>query len=103
MPTVPIVPTVPTDAKRLHALVSGRVQGVSYRAFTAHQAHNLGLTGWVRNLPDRRVELVAEGPPPALESLLAACQQGPPGARVTQVQATWLTPTGEFTRFEIRP
>lgn len=91
-----------TDHQRLHAHVSGLVQGVSYRAFTYRQAERLALTGWVRNLPDGRVELVAEGPRAALEDLVTVLHQGPPFARVTGVDDRWAPATGEFTRFEVR-
>lgn len=87
--------------QRLHALVSGRVQGVYYRASTRERARELGLAGWVRNLPDGRVELCAEGPRPALEALERWCHQGPPAARVDGLEARWADATGEFARFEV--
>lgn len=68
-----------------HYLVSGRVQGVSYRARTAAKAQELGLTGWVRNLSDGRVELIARGPDSQLSVLEAWLWQGPAQAAVTQV------------------
>jgi acylphosphatase len=71
--------------RRIRAIVSGRVQGVSYRASTADEARRLGLVGWVRNLRDGTVELEAEGPPDAIEKLLTWCQHGPPAAKVTNV------------------
>ena len=71
--------------RRIRAIVSGRVQGVSYRASTADEARRLGLVGWVRNLPDGRVELEAEGPADAVEQLVAWCHAGPPAAHVTSV------------------
>ncbi|MBL9018178.1 MAG: acylphosphatase [Myxococcales bacterium] len=89
-------------ARRVHAIVSGRVQGVSYRATTADEADGLGLTGWVRNLPDGRVELEAEGPDDAIAALLAWCAKGPPAARVTAVATTELAPTGADRGFAIR-
>ena len=88
--------------RRVHAIVSGRVQGVSYRASTADEAQGLGLTGWVRNLPDGNVELEAEGPADAVASLLAWCKNGPPAARVTNVATTELVPTGAEGQFAIR-
>lgn len=93
--------TAPAEA-RLHLVVSGRVQGVSYRQWTADAAAGLGLRGWVRNLPDGRVEAVAEGARAALEALLAACRRGPPAARVAGVEVTWGEPGGEAGGFEIR-
>lgn len=91
------------EAKRqLHAIVHGRVQGVNFRYYTLQTANQLGLTGWVRNLPDRTVEVVAEGTPAALERLLAFLHAGPPSAHVTRVNAEWRAATGAFDRFEIR-
>jgi len=86
---------------RVHAWISGRVQGVFYRASTHEKATSLGLKGWVKNLPDGRVELVAEGPPDKIEELLEWCQQGPPGARVTDIEVKHEKPTGEFADFSI--
>jgi len=85
--------------RRIRAIVSGRVQGVSYRAATANEARRLGLVGWVRNLGDGSVELEAEGAREAIETLLAWCHHGPPAARVTSVAVEERTPTGdrEFT------
>jgi len=81
--------------KRAHALISGRVQGVFFRAHTRTKARELGLSGWVHNLPDGRVELVAEGEETKIATLLAWVQMGPPSARVENVQADWSVPQGE--------
>ncbi len=89
--------------KRWHIWVSGQVQGVFYRASTAEIAKQLGLTGWVRNLPDGRVEIVAEGSAQGLKKLLAWCHQGPPAAQVTSVEVQEEAATGEFERFVKRP
>ena len=87
---------------RLDALVSGWVQGVGFRVFVARSAGQLGLTGWVRNEPDGRVRVVAEGPPAGLRALLAALQEGPPGARVEGVSSAWASASGAFDQFAIR-
>ncbi len=87
--------------ERVHIWVSGKVQGVWYRASTVEEARRLGLTGWVRNLPDGRVEIVAEGPKERLEELIAWCHEGPPLAVVDRVDVVWETATGEFPDFSI--
>ena len=92
----------PGDHVRLHARVSGRVQGVFYRATTERRARSLGLTGWVRNCPDGTVELVAEGPREICEQLLTYCYQGPPAARVSGIDARWVDARAEFEHFGVR-
>ena len=87
--------------RRLSATVSGRVQGVSYRASTRKVATRLGLTGWVRNLANGDVELVAEGAPEQLDELVAWAHEGPIFARVDAVATTTTDATGEFTSFDI--
>jgi acylphosphatase len=84
----------------LHAFVRGRVQGVAYRVSTWAEANRLGLVGWVRNLPDRCVEVYAVGPETPLRELHRWLGQGPSDARVESVDATWGTeasPPGDFT------
>ena len=90
------------EQRRAHILVSGIVQGIFFRAHTKNAAQNLDLVGWVRNLRDGRVEIVAEGTKAALEQLLSWCHKGPPHARVDDVNATWNEATGEYTGFEIK-
>jgi len=87
---------------RLSATVFGRVHGVFFRDFTRRQAHVLGLTGYVRNLPDGTVEAVAEGTREALEKLLAQIKVGPSGAHVDRVDFRWEEHSGEFEHFEVR-
>lgn len=87
--------------RRIHAIVSGRVQGVSYRASTAHEARRLGLVGWVRNLPDGSVELEAEGPSDLVDQLLTWCHAGPPAARVMNVLVEEREATGADQAFAI--
>ena len=87
--------------RRIRAIVSGRVQGVSYRASTAEKARQLGLVGWVKNLPDGCVELEAEGPPDQVAALVTWCHHGPPSARVDQVAVEELSPKGDED-FDVR-
>jgi acylphosphatase len=90
------------DRARVHLLVSGIVQGVAFRAYTVDEARRLGLAGWVRNLPDGRVELEAEGERRAVEALAAWCRRGPPAAQVDDVAATWKAFAGDLGPFAQR-
>jgi acylphosphatase len=85
---------------RVRALVSGRVQGVWYRESCRREAERLGVGGWVRNRPDGRVELEAEGPRPAVDALLAWAGRGPPSAAVDRVAVDDQPPRGE-SRFRV--
>ena len=87
--------------QRLEVRIGGRVQGVWFRASTREEARSRGLDGWVRNLPDGRVEAVFEGEPPALEGMLAWCRIGPPGARVDAVETVRGAATGAHSGFAI--
>jgi acylphosphatase len=89
------------NAERVHLFIRGRVQGVCYRACAKQEADALGLTGWVRNLPDHRVESVAEGPRETLQRYLEWCREGPSWGRVDGVEATWGPASGEFAAFRI--
>ncbi|RMG53666.1 MAG: acylphosphatase [Acidobacteria bacterium] len=82
-------------------LIRGLVQGVGYRYFAVRAAERHGIAGYVRNLPDGRVEVVAEGEPAAMEAFKRELERGPAYARVTAVEETTLTPTGRFRRFEV--
>lgn len=88
--------------KRIHVIVSGRVQGVLFRAHTEKTAHSLNLTGWVRNLSDGRVEILCEGDDADIAAMLAWCRKGPPSANVTGTEIREEPITGEFSRFAIR-
>ena len=80
---------------RARAVIRGRVQGVFFRAETRDRARSLGLSGWVRNVPDGTVEAVFEGDRERIESILGWCRQGPSLAQVDEVQIEWLEPTNE--------
>jgi acylphosphatase len=80
--------------RRIRAIVTGRVQGVSFRASTAREARRLGLVGWVKNRADGGVELEAEGPDDRIDTLVAWCREGPPAARVTSVAVEDLAVAG---------
>ena len=87
--------------KRLECIVHGRVQGVSYRAFVKEAARELGLVGFVRNLSDDTVEVVAEGEEAILRDFVQALKERHPFARVERVNEVWREPTGEFPDFRI--
>ncbi len=89
-------------AKRIHAIVKGKVQGVFYREFTRREAEPLGVTGWVKNLKDGTVEIVAEGEEKQLKEFEKKLRKGPLMAFVTDVQITGEQPTGEFEWFDLR-
>jgi acylphosphatase len=82
------------DRIRAHVLVSGRVQGVYYRATTRDTARERGVDGWVRNLDDGRVEAVFEGTEAAVESMIEWCHTGSPKARVDDVSVEYGDPDG---------
>jgi acylphosphatase len=86
---------------RVHVLIEGRVQGVFFRAHTRDEARARGLRGWVRNLPDGRVEALFEGDRQALTGMLTWCRQGPRYAYVDQVEVDWQPYRGDQTDFRI--
>lgn len=89
------------DAVRAHAFITGKVQGVYYRANTQKQARRRDLDGWVRNLDDGRVEAVFEGPRAKVEDVVEWCRTGSPRADVDEVDVEWEDPEG-LSGFEIR-
>ena len=91
-----------TEKVRLHLFISGRVQNVFFRAETQEKAQELGVRGWVRNLPDGRVEAVFEGEKDKVEKMLDWAKKGPPSARVDGIDVKWEEYKGEFKNFEIR-
>jgi acylphosphatase len=80
---------------RAHVLIEGRVQGVFYRASTQQAAQAWGILGWVRNLPDGRVEAVFQGNQTNIEKMVTWCHQGPANAEVTHVTVDWQAPQSE--------
>lgn len=86
-----------------HAIIEGRVQGVGFRYHVLKTADGLSLTGWVRNLRDGRVEVLAEGDLESLNRLLASLRKGPLGADVTDVDYQFGEAKGEFSQFNLRP
>lgn len=87
--------------KRVHLLVKGRVQGVAFRAYTKVEAEKLNLSGYVRNLPDGSVEILAEGKQESLETLVLWAHKGPPVSKVTEVIEKFSDAVGGFNNFEI--
>lgn len=87
---------------RVRVVISGLVQGVFFRDSTRRRARELGVTGWVRNLPDGRVEALLEGERGDLERLVEWAHDGPPGALVESVETDWREYRGEFPTFEVR-
>ena len=88
--------------KREHAYISGRVQGVFFRAATQRAAMDFNITGWVRNIADGRVEAVFEGEDENVDKMLAWCHEGPPAARVEKVLTQEEPYTGEFRDFSVK-
>ena len=97
----PSQPRNGSPAERWRLLVRGRVQGVGYRAGCSRRANVLGLSGWVRYLPDGSVEVEAEGPPQRLAELVLWCEKGPLRAQVSGLGTTRVAATGDDW-FEIR-
>ena len=88
--------------RRVHVVVSGRVQGVFYRDTLCRRANELGVSGWVRNTADGRVEAVFEGDDAAVTNAIGYAREGPPFARVSDIELVEEPATGEHGRFEIR-
>jgi acylphosphatase len=86
---------------RAHVFASGRVQGVFFRQKTKQQAEDRGITGWVSNLEDGRVEAVFEGEEDAVKALVDFCRKGPKGAVVTDFVVKWEAFKREFQRFQV--
>ena len=86
---------------RVHVYAGGRVQGVAYRYYAERSAGLLGITGWIRNVPDGRVEIVAEGPAEAVDEFLNRLRQGPRLAQVETFDVRREAATGEFHDFQV--
>lgn len=92
-----------TDLACVHILVEGRVQGVGFRYFVQAQANQLGLTGWVRNLEDGRVEILAEGGKKDLLDLLDRVRSGSRGSFISDLKFEWMEAAGNRKYFMIAP
>ena len=90
------------DRERAHVYVAGEVQGVFFRDSTRQRAEELGLTGWVKNLPDGRVEALFEGPSGRVGEMIQGWEKGPPHAEVQEVETEFETSEGDLDRFEVR-
>ena len=90
------------EIARLHIVIEGIVQGVFYRASTIEESSKLGLTGWVKNCSDGRVEAVFEGEIDKIEQIVEWCKKGPPGAVVSNVETIWEQATGNYDSFTIK-
>lgn len=88
--------------KQLRLRISGKVQGVFFRAFVRDIARELGLKGYVRNMDDCSVEVVAAGPEPELRKLISECKRGPKDAEVTGIKESWSKPNQDFVSFEVQ-
>ncbi len=86
---------------RAHIHVRGRVQGIFFRSNCELVANSLGLKGWVRNLPDGRVEIMVEGGEREVNELMEWCHEGPRHAKVKEVDVEWLEAVGEFSSFRV--
>lgn len=87
---------------QVRIIVHGQVQGVFFRHTTKRVAEKLGVTGWVKNVDDNKVEIVAEGEEDKLKELITWCHQGPPMAQVNKVDVKWLESFEGFDGFSIR-
>jgi acylphosphatase len=90
-----------TGTVRARITITGRVQGVAYRASAQDEGLRLGLVGRVRNRADGSVEALVEGSRQAVDEFVRWCRRGPPAARVADVQVAWSEPSGEYRDFEI--
>jgi acylphosphatase len=92
---------MPTEIIQVHAMIHGRVQGVSFRYHTRLVAISLGITGWVRNLPNGSVEVLGEGTTESMREFIQFLRQGPLGARVDSIDMTERDASGDYHSFQI--
>ena len=90
------------DLERARVRIAGQVQGVFFRDSTRQKAEELNLAGWVKNLPDGRVEAIFEGPPDEVKKMLRWCEEGPQQATVENVDTDIEDPVGDLSGFEVR-
>ena len=90
------------SGERAHVYISGQVQGVFFRDSARERAEQLGLAGWVRNLPDGRVEAIFEGPSEKVREMVRWCEEGPSHAEVEDVEAEIEASEGDLEGFEVR-
>ena len=91
------------DRVNMHAFIEGRVQGVGFRYFTQQKAEMLGITGWVRNCWDGRVELSAEGSREDIDRFYGYLEQGPPSSIVKKINVDYSAASGKFQTFSVQP
>lgn len=89
--------------QQAHVFISGFVQGVNFRHFVRKEAEKVGVTGWVRNTSDNRVEAVFQGSKEAIEKMIRFCRKGPFLAEVKNVEVVWEEEREQYTSFEIAP
>lgn len=87
---------------RAHVIISGKVQGVNFRHYTKVKASERNVNGWIKNLPDGRVEAIFEGEEKDVKEVIEFCKKGPPSSRVENVEVEWCEFKGEYKSFEIR-
>lgn len=88
--------------KRAHVYIEGRVQGVGFRHYTKTNARRNGAKGWVKNLPDGRVEAVFEGDEETLDRMIELVKEGPASSRVVDVEISWEPPKNDFDDFNVK-
>ena len=86
---------------RAHVFIQGKVQGVFYRTWVKNTAHELGLTGFVKNLEDGKVEALFDGEKDKVENMIAKCKEGSRGAEVTHVDVIWEDSKGDYSDFVV--